>query len=134
MVWHSNGRLYATDNDMDIEDDLGCGSVANDFGCTCASPVVDPGADELNLVEPGMYYGSANPYLANPSGLQCQGGSNATFACTTNANCPGGTCQDLTPQYADVYTVDRRDNITLQRVWKGYSGYVNLPATKDEQR
>jgi glucose/arabinose dehydrogenase len=103
LVWHSNGRLYASDNDMDVEDNPGCGSVANTFGCACQEPLVDPNADELDLVEPGRYYGSPNPYLANPEALQCQGGTRAGFACTSPAECDGGgSCLDLSALCSDA--------------------------------
>lgn len=103
LVWHSNGRLYATDNDMDPEDNPGCGAVANTFGCACFEPQIDPMADELNLVEVGRYYGSPNPYLANPAELQCQGGSLAGFSCTISADClGGGSCLDLSGLCVDA--------------------------------
>lgn len=103
LVWHSNGRLYATDNDMDVEDNKGCDVVANTFGCTCVEPSVDPMADELDLVEPGRYYGSPNPYMANPEALQCQGGTRAGFACTTSSDCDGGgSCLDLSALCTDA--------------------------------
>ncbi len=95
LVWHSNGLPYSTDNDASLGFGLDCGMESNNYGCPCQEPTVQPIGDELNLVEHGRYYGSPNPYLAMPSGLQCRGGSNASDACTTDANCPGGTCVDL---------------------------------------
>ncbi len=96
LVWHSNGRLYATDNDANpgFRDD--CAAAANTFGCPCQEPVISPVGDELNLMEQGFYYGSPNPYRANPSGLQCQGGTDGTDDCTFNSDCASsGTCVDL---------------------------------------
>ena len=42
-----------------------------------------------------MYYGSPNPYMANPQGMQYQGGSDAEDACLNDGDCGGGgTCED----------------------------------------
>ncbi|MBW2698319.1 MAG: PQQ-dependent sugar dehydrogenase, partial [Deltaproteobacteria bacterium] len=96
LVWHSNGRLYNSDNDANPGFRDTCGSEANNFGCVCQAPVVSPVGDELNLIEEGLYYGSPNPYRANPAGLQCQGGSQGGTACLVNGDCAGGgVCQDL---------------------------------------
>jgi glucose/arabinose dehydrogenase len=103
LVWHSNGRLYSTDNDANpgFRDD--CGAEYNNFGCPCQEPLVNPIGDELNLIEEGRYYGSPNPFLANPAGLQCQGGSAGGKACTTSADCPGGgTCTNLSAVCTDA--------------------------------
>jgi glucose/arabinose dehydrogenase len=103
LIWHSNGRLYSTDNDANpgFRDD--CGSEFNNFGCACQAPVVTPIGDELNLIEEGRYYGSPNPYRANPAGLQCQGGTSGGKMCTTNADCAGGgVCADLSDLCTDA--------------------------------
>ena len=58
LVWHSNGKLYATDNGPNAG--LGGGSTS----CTTEDP--DPwapderGPDELDLIEAGDYYGQPN--------------------------------------------------------------------------
>jgi len=54
LVWHSNGKLYATDNGPNA----GYGGPST----TCSNPSVGDaaGLDELNLVEAGKYYGHAN--------------------------------------------------------------------------
>jgi glucose/arabinose dehydrogenase len=107
LVWHSNGRLYNTDNDANVGFRESCPNVSNTFGCPCQSVTVSPIGDELNLIEQGKYYGSPNPYRANPSGLQCQGGSSGTDACTTNANCGGGgACEDLSALCTDALCGD----------------------------
>jgi hypothetical protein len=96
LVWHANGLLYNTDNDANLGFRDDCGSAANEFGCACQAPTVDPIGDELNLIEPGRYFGSPNPYRANPSGLQCQGGTDAGDFCVDSGDCSGGgTCEDL---------------------------------------
>ncbi len=96
LVWHSNGRLYATDNDVNLGFRDNCGAAANTFGCPCQVAGASPVGDELNLIEAGYYYGSPNPARANPASVQCQGGSDGTDACTTDGDCAGsGTCQDL---------------------------------------
>ena len=78
-----------------------CPNVANTFGCPCQEPSVNPIGDELNLIIEGRYYGSPNPYLANPSGLQCQNGSDAGDACANDGDCSGGTCEDLSALCSD---------------------------------
>ena len=106
LVWHSNGKLYSTDNDANSNfrqaDPPTCNVPANNFGCPCQANPGDP-SDELNLVEPDQYYGSPNPYLATPSGLQCQGGSAGGDACSPlGSACPGGgTCMDLSALCTD---------------------------------
>jgi glucose/arabinose dehydrogenase len=103
LVWHSNGRLYSTDNDANPGFRDNCGAEFNNFGCSCQAPVVNPVGDELNLIEEGRYYGSPNPYLANPAGPQCQGGTAGGKACTTNADCAGGgTCANLSDLCTDA--------------------------------
>ncbi len=102
IVWHSNGRLYNADNDANQGFRDNCGSEANNFGCPCQEPPVEPIGDEINLIEQGMYYGSPNPYRANPSGLQCNGGTDGGDSCVTDANCGGGgLCQDLSSLCTD---------------------------------
>lgn len=58
LVWHSNGKLYATDNGPNAG--LGGGSTS----CTTEDPDPwapdDRGPDELNLIEAGEYYGQPN--------------------------------------------------------------------------
>lgn len=98
LLFHSNGFLYATDNDANTGFRDSCPASANPFGCACeSSPPSDPG-DEINLIEQGKYYGSPNPYRANPTLLQCQGGSGTTAgdACSSSAQCAGGgSCLNL---------------------------------------
>lgn len=104
LLWHSNGLLYSSDNDADPSDSQSCPNVANTFGCACQTVPSTGGneiGDELNLVEKGRYYGSPNPYLANPSGLQCQGGADVGDACSVNADCSGGTCEELSALCVD---------------------------------
>ncbi|TFH21478.1 MAG: hypothetical protein E4H03_10580, partial [Myxococcales bacterium] len=102
IVWHSNGFLYNTDNDANPGFRDSCPNVANDFGCPCQQPNVNPTGDEINRIEEGKYYGSPNPYRANPAGLQCVGGNNPGDKCTTDANCgTGGTCQNLSSLCTD---------------------------------
>lgn len=104
LVWHSNGRLYSTDNDANIEFRNQCGFQYNDFGCSCQLVTVDPIGDEINLIEEGRYYGSPNPYRANPSGLQCQGGTASGKACSADADCAGGgTCENLSALCTDDF-------------------------------
>ncbi len=94
LVWHSNGKLYSTDNDVTVGGN--CASAANTFGCPCELPKVEPPGDELNLIEEGKYYGSPNPYLARPHGLQCQGGTASGDGCAGDTDCAaGGSCEDL---------------------------------------
>lgn len=103
LGWHSNGRLYATDNDINANFRDDCGQNANTFGCPCQEVNTDPD-DELNLVLPGRYYGSPNPYMANPTGLQCQGTADAGSACVNDSDCMGavlGSCQDLSALCTD---------------------------------
>ena len=101
LAWHSNGFLYGTDNDVSLGYHLDCGIEANNFGCPCQEPTVQPIGDELNLVEEGMYYGAPNPYRAIPTGLQCHGGADAGDACATDLDCAGGTCMDLSGLCSD---------------------------------
>lgn len=103
LVWHSNGRLYNADNDANPGFRDNCGAEANNFGCGCEAPLVTPVGDELNLIERGLYYGSPNPYRANPAGLQCQGGPNGGDACSVDAECgAGGTCVDQSALCTDA--------------------------------
>ncbi|MGI9557124.1 MAG: PQQ-dependent sugar dehydrogenase, partial [Solirubrobacterales bacterium] len=103
LVWHSNGELYSTDNDANPGFRDNCGAEFNNFGCPCQAPVVNPVGDELNLVEEGRYYGSPNPYLANPAGLQCHSGTAGGQACTTSADCAGGgSCSNLSAVCTDA--------------------------------
>lgn len=102
LVWHASGLLYNTDNDANIGFRGFCASEANDFGCLCQDPTVEPVGDELNLIEPGFYYGSPNPYRANPSGLQCQGGTDGGDKCVDSGDCGGGgSCEDLSALCTD---------------------------------
>ena len=98
LLWHSNGFLYATDNDSNPGFRDSCPNVANTFGCACQAPI-DKLGDEINRIEQGKYYGSPNPYRANPAGVQCNGGANGSDACPP-ANCAtgGGSCQNLSGQ------------------------------------
>ena len=102
LLWHSNGFLYATDNDANPNFRDNCAAAANTFGCPCqASPATKSG-DEINLIEQGKYYGSPNPYRANPAALQCDGGPTPGKACTTNAQCgTGGACRNLSALCTD---------------------------------
>lgn len=107
LEWHANGSLYATDNDANQNFRLHCGNEANAFGCACLEPPFDPVGDELNRIEAGAYYGSPNPYLANPQALQCQGGDDPGDACTVPADCTGGgTCEDLSGLCTDGVCAD----------------------------
>ncbi len=102
ILWHSNGSLYNSDNDANPGFRDNCGSEANNFGCACQAPVVNPSGDEINLIEQGKYYGSPNPYRAFPSSLQCQGGSDGGDSCTTDTDCGGGgTCENLSSLCSD---------------------------------
>ncbi len=69
LVWHSNGRLYATDNGPNFP--LGDGSTS----CTTGDPNPwapgERGPDELNLIEAGNYYGQANRNRARFDARQC---------------------------------------------------------------
>ena len=111
LVWHSNGNLYSSDNDANSTfrqaDPPTCNVPANTFGCPCQANPGDP-SDELNLVEQGKYYGSPNPYLAMPTGLQCQGGTAGGDACASEgSDCPGGgTCMDLSALCTDMNCSD----------------------------
>jgi hypothetical protein len=103
LAWHSNGMLYNTDNDANPGFRDNCGAEANAFSCGCQAPTVTPQGDELNLIEAGAYYGSPNPYLANPSGLQCNGGTDGGDACSIDADCAGGgLCVDLSALCTDA--------------------------------
>lgn len=55
LVLHTNGYIYATDNGPNS----GYGPASTSL-TTDAGPVHPYEDDELNLIEPGMYYGSAN--------------------------------------------------------------------------
>ncbi len=69
LVWHSNGKLYATDNGPNA------GFGGSSTSCTTEDP--DPwapdtrGPDELNLIEAGKYYGQPNRNRARFDARQC---------------------------------------------------------------
>ncbi len=65
LVWHSNGRLYATDNGPNA----GYGGPST----SCSNPSVGDatGLDELNVVEAGNYYGHANRNRGAADARQC---------------------------------------------------------------
>ena len=69
LVWHSNGKLYATDNGPNLT--LGDASTS----CTTGDPnpwaPSDRGPDELNLIEAGNYYGQPNRNRARFDARQC---------------------------------------------------------------
>ena len=103
IVWHSNGRLYNADNDANPGFRDNCGAEANNFGCACEEPQVTPIGDEINLIEQGYYSGSPNPYMANPQGLQCNGGTDGGDACSVDGDCGGGgTCENLSALCTDA--------------------------------
>jgi len=96
LVWHSNGFLYSTDNDASGPGaDGGCAAPGNAFGCPCQVGPATQTGDEINLIEQGKYYGSPNPYLANPWVSQCQGGTEGGDSCGVGDPCPGGMCSNL---------------------------------------
>ena len=64
LVLHSNGRIYATDNGPNFE--------AGPASTGCATESSDPSvSDELNLVEPGDYYGHPNRNRGRTDPRQC---------------------------------------------------------------
>ena len=65
LVWHSNGKLYGTDNGPN--DTYGPGSAS----CTTALPTDAAQLDELNLIEPGNYYGHPNRNRGRTDARQC---------------------------------------------------------------
>ncbi len=54
LVFHSNGRLYATDNGPNLM----AGAIST--GCTTEAPEADTRLDEINVIEEGGYYGHPN--------------------------------------------------------------------------
>lgn len=59
LVWHTNGRLYNTDNGPNVAfppDTYGSASTS----CTTDSGADVVAADELNIIEAGRYYGHPN--------------------------------------------------------------------------
>lgn len=65
LVWHSNGKLYATDNGPNAG--YGPASVT----CSTDTGVDAAGLDELDLVVAGKYYGHANRNRGNFDARQC---------------------------------------------------------------
>ena len=64
LVLHSNGRIYATDNGPNFE--------AGPASTGCATESSDPSvSDELNLIEPGDYYGHPNRNRGRSDPRQC---------------------------------------------------------------
>jgi glucose/arabinose dehydrogenase len=65
MVFHSNGKLYATDNGPNA----GYGPAST--SCTTDSGGDAAGLDELNVVDAGKYYGHANRNRGRTDARQC---------------------------------------------------------------
>ncbi len=66
LLWHSNGKLYATDNGPNAG--YGHASVT----CPTDSGVDASGLDELDLITAGKYYGHANRNRGRTDARQCQ--------------------------------------------------------------
>ena len=90
LVWHSNGKLYATDNGPNA----GYGGPST----TCSNPSVGDaaGLDELDLVEAGKYYGHANRNRGAADPRQCLyhfgiEASTADYTAPIEANLPASS-------------------------------------------
>jgi glucose/arabinose dehydrogenase len=90
LVWHSNGRLYATDNGPNA----GFGSGSQD--CTTAFPGDASGLDSLELVVAGNYYGHPNRNRGRTDPRQCTYHANtepstADYTAPIEANLPASS-------------------------------------------
>lgn len=90
LVWHSNGRLYATDNGPNG----GFGPGSQD--CTTAFPADAAGLDSLELVVAGNYYGHPNRNRGRTDTRQCTYHANtepasAGYTAPIEANLPASS-------------------------------------------
>ncbi len=70
LVWHSNGKLYSTDNGPNSN--LGSASTSCTTEDTDPWPALPGGPDELNLIELGDYYGQPNRNRGRSDARQCE--------------------------------------------------------------
>ena len=127
LAWHSDGSLYATDNDADPGYREHCDDPADTFGCPCQTVGIDPGGDELNRIRPGRTYGFPNPYRAHPpptcSGSGCEGDPAQCFAFSTEE--PPSPEEDPSGRY-EPPILEREDGGRLQGLVEMRGAFASL--------